>query len=387
MVGRSDEMRAHPPGVDGRSLPLEVGDEVLVELVGGHDERVVETGLGEHAIGRLAEPGEVPGVETDGGARRPSGRAQLFEHSECVGQSRRQRVVRVHQEDGLGVAVRVGAKGAEFVLEAHHPGMGVRAPHRYAVDLPGEHVGRAVRPPDVGRPRAAEPAVRALRAPKPELHQRVVPAGLADARRLRRYEGLIVERVEDGRLQQLRLDERSLHLHDRLVGEHHRPFGHRLDGAVRPEVAQVVDEGPVEDAQPGKVGEILLGEAQVLHQVEEGLQPGRHREAVVGREIAEHVVETGRDVLAARLQVAAHHGELVEVGQQRKVLAQGPALRSVQWRVSPHGAAGCRRGRSRQRASPRSPPAWPTPPPSLRRLPCRRKPGPSCPPPHPVPRP
>jgi len=74
MVGRGDEMRAHTPGVDGRALSLEVGDQVLVQLVGRHDQRVLEAGVGEHAMGGFAKPGQVARIETHGRPHGPSGR-------------------------------------------------------------------------------------------------------------------------------------------------------------------------------------------------------------------------------------------------------------------------------------------------------------------------
>ncbi len=182
MVGRGDEVRPYSPGVDGRPLPLEIGDEVLVQLVRGHDERVIEPGLGEHPPGCLAEPGEVAGVESDRCAHRPAGCAQLLEHGDRVGQPRGQRVVGVDEQDGVGIAGRIGAEGLELVLETHHPGVGMRALYRDAEDLAGEHVRRAVGATDVCGPGAAQPAVGPLGPAQAELHQVVVrhrPAGCA----------------------------------------------------------------------------------------------------------------------------------------------------------------------------------------------------------------
>ena len=96
-----------------------------------------------------------------------------------------------------------------------------------------------------------------------------------------------------------------------------------------PEVPQVVEKGGLEGAEPGEILQVLVGEAQTLHQVEELFQAGEDGEAVVRRQFAEGVVEAGVQVFATGLPVAGHHGELVVVGQQRQVLALGPALRDV----------------------------------------------------------
>ena len=129
----------------------------------------------------------------------------------------------------------------------------MRAPHRDAEELAGQHVGGAVGAADVGGPAAAQPAVGALGPAQAELHQLVAAAGQPDARRLGGDERLEVERVEHHRLEELRLDERSLHLQHGLVREDDGPLGHRLDGAARAERRQVLEEGVVEGAQAGQI--------------------------------------------------------------------------------------------------------------------------------------
>jgi hypothetical protein len=70
--------------------------------------------------------------------------------------------------------------------------------------------------------------VNPLRTTQPELEHRLALCRVAHARRLRRDQRLEVEHVQQRRLDDLRLDERPAHANQGLVGEHHRPFGHRI---------------------------------------------------------------------------------------------------------------------------------------------------------------
>ena len=131
------------------ALALEVGDQVLVEVVGGHDQGVVEAGVGEHAVGRLAEAGQVARIEADGGARtrRPAARSS-WKAVRALGSPGGQGVVGVHQQEAaLGIEAGVGAEGLKLVVEAHDPGVGVGAAHRDAEELAGQHVRRGMSAP------------------------------------------------------------------------------------------------------------------------------------------------------------------------------------------------------------------------------------------------
>src|SRR3982751_1282318 len=60
-----DQAGPHPPDADRGPLPLEIGDQGLVEVVAGQDLRFGEPCFVENAARLPAQPGEVAGVEAD----------------------------------------------------------------------------------------------------------------------------------------------------------------------------------------------------------------------------------------------------------------------------------------------------------------------------------
>ena len=109
-----------------------------------------------------------------------------------------------------------------------------------------QHVRGRVAAAEVGGPRRRQPAVGALRPPQPELHDRRAAGGEHDVRRLGRRERRVVHEVEQGALEQLRLEQGTRHPQQRLVREDERALGHRVDVDPQPEVAQVVEERRLE---------------------------------------------------------------------------------------------------------------------------------------------
>ena len=91
----------------------------------------------------------------------------------------------------------------------------------------------AAQPPTYAAREAREAAVDALGAPQAEVDHLVAARGEHHARRLGRDQRLEVDEVEQRRLDELRLQQRAPHAHERLVGEHHRPLGHRVHVAAR----------------------------------------------------------------------------------------------------------------------------------------------------------
>ena len=150
--------------------------------------------------------------------------------------------------------------------------------HGHPEELAGEHVRRRPAAPDDRRPGRRQAPVDALGPPQPELQHRLVAGGVADAGGLRRDEGLEVDDVEEGRLQQLALDQRPLDPHERLVAEHHGPLGHGVDVAGEAKLRQVGQEFGLEQrpaVAPGQgrqVGQVVVGEAKPLQELDRRLQ-------------------------------------------------------------------------------------------------------------------
>src|SRR5439155_8515474 len=64
IVGR-DQFGAHAPDVDHCALLLEAGDDILVEVVARHNDRIWEAGRIENLSRFDAQPGQIAGIESD----------------------------------------------------------------------------------------------------------------------------------------------------------------------------------------------------------------------------------------------------------------------------------------------------------------------------------
>ncbi len=257
-----------------RALPLEVGDEVLVELVRSHDERVVEARLGEHAVGRLAQPGEVAGVEPMAARTGLPGGAQLLEHGHGVRQARGERVVGVHQQDGVWVAGRVGPEGRPARCRSSSPRSGRGCPARGCRTACRPARWRCCRPRRC-RPRGCRSGRR--RDPGPGAGR--TPPGRRSPQASRMRAALVAMRVWKLSVLSTTVSRSWASISGpstcstRLVREDDGPLGHRLDGASRLEsTAGTRERRPRSVPRPAQIGQVLLGEAQVLDQVEQLLQ-------------------------------------------------------------------------------------------------------------------
>jgi hypothetical protein len=200
----------------------------------------------------------------------------------------------------------------------------VRPAHRDAEQAAGQHVRGRVAAAEVGGSRRRQPAVRALRSTQPELHHRRPTGGEDDVRRLGRRERRVVHEVEQRALQQLRLEQGTRDPQQRLVREDEGALGHGVDVDPQPEVAQVVQERPLEQRLVVVAEEALemreLGgrERIALDERDHALEPGRQREAATERRVAEEQREDRLLVEALELPVARGHRQLVEVGHRRR---------------------------------------------------------------------
>src|SRR3954470_126119 len=90
--------------------------------------------------------------------------------------------------------------------------------------LAREDVRRSGTAPHEGGAARGEPAVGALRPPEPEFDDRRVARGADDPRCLRRHERGEVDRVEDRRFDDLRLEQAALDAEQRLEWEYRGAF-------------------------------------------------------------------------------------------------------------------------------------------------------------------
>ena len=174
----------------------------------------------------------------------------------------------------------------------------------------------------VGRARGAEAAVGALRPPQAEVDHLVAPGGEADPGGLGRDQRLEVDEVEERRLDELRVEDRPPHPDEGLVGEDDRALGDGVDVAAQAQLAQLAQEGGVEERtavvaeEACQVGDVLGREVEARQVVERAGEAAGHREAAAEGVAPEEEVEDGLLLRPARVPVGLGHGQLVQVRRE-----------------------------------------------------------------------
>ena len=173
---------------------------------------------------------------------------------------------------------------------------------------PGEH------PHAVG---SIQARLRAVRAPQAKINQLLAPRDQHAARRLGGDERLEMDQVHQPRLDQLRLRHGRRHAQDWLVGKEDRALGHGMHVAAEAPSLEVLREFRRKKPAARDPLELLWPEARLLQKIEGLLEAGRHHEVAVLRQLADEELED-RGRFHALAIVRMQHGELVEIGQERR---------------------------------------------------------------------
>ena len=224
-----------------------------------------------------------------------------------VGVDQQRRVARTRPHEGLECARLVGM------------GLHVRVCHRAEqgnAERAARGDGRGAREPgEIGGPRRQQAGFGAVCAAQAEVDQHAPGRRQRAADRLAGNERLEVQQVDRSALHQLRLAKRRGDAHDRLVGEEHRAFGHRVDVAGERELGERIDERSVEAPARREPRQVVRVEVKRRQVVDELGEPRGHEEAAPGRHGADEELE-GRAPVHALGPIGLEHRELVQVGQQ-----------------------------------------------------------------------
>ena len=120
-------------------------------------------------------------------------------------------------------------------------------------------------------------------------------------------------------LDELGLDGRGAHHHQRLTGKHGGTLGNGVDIAGEAEVPQIVQKLLAEQIAAAEIGDVLFAEMQVFDVVDQLLQTGGDGEAALIGHLAEEHIEIGDAVLVSVAEVSVAHGQLVKVAQHGHV--------------------------------------------------------------------
>src|SRR5437867_2905952 len=188
IVGR-DQFGAYGPDVDHCALLLEAGNDVLVEVVARHNDRVREAGSIENLPRFDTQPRQIAGIESDA-HHFVTPLAKQAARFHCPSNAF-QRVVSVHQEHAV-VRHRFGvsAEGLPLVIKRHHPTVGMGPTHWNAIEPRGQNIRCGCTTADVSGTAGCQRAVHALCPTQSEFQHRLAtrrqtnPGGLRRDKRL-----------------------------------------------------------------------------------------------------------------------------------------------------------------------------------------------------------
>ncbi len=261
--------------------------------------------------------------------------AEVLKDADRVGHPALQRVDGVHQQQTIiGVDVGIGLERIQLRSAERHKGLHhtvrVGALRRVAEDVRDTNVRGKVSTADQRR---ASPGIgRALVRPaQPKLQKQPSATTLVDARRLGRNERLVVQMVEQGRLQNLSHRKGTLHDGERHIRMHHTALRYRtqrdtLEGPIRAQpLKEIVVEKlpPCAVLLPPEIRQILVPDVRGAHPVQEPVQPGV--DAVTGlvravvRVAPEEVIKLRTLLVQSHPVVELRHRQLVLIGIKNTV--------------------------------------------------------------------
>ena len=129
----------------------------------------------------------------------------------------------------------------------------------------------------------------------------------------------MVDLQQQVRLHELCLNGRGAHRDQWLTREHGRALRHGPDIAGEAEVFQIVEKCLAEQLPAAQIGNVLVGEVQVLDVVDDLLETGGDGVAAVIRYAAEEHVKVADALAQSGLEVPVAHGELIEVAQHGQI--------------------------------------------------------------------
>src|SRR3990172_2587731 len=319
-VGGHVHARADAEGVDGGARRQKALHAVFVQAPAHEDLDVLEARPVEDAPDLLAQGDDIAAVQADAG-QPVAPRLHLLRHLHSfVGGGHG--VVGVDQQDRVGrEGAGEGPEGVDLVREGRDVRVGHRPRGRDAVVETGQDVAAHGGAGDESAPGRLHPRVDTVGAPESELDHGAPAGGEDRADSLAREERLEVNEVENGRLDDLGLDDRGGDLDEWLALGNHGAFGNGADLAREAEAPQEIEEIGVEAAEGGEVPDGGPGDAEVAEIVQDVLEAGGDQEGALLRQLPREEAERGEAVHPLP-EVRRGHRDLVEIREQRRVLEQ-----------------------------------------------------------------
>ena len=166
---------------------------------------------------------------------------------------------------------------------------------------------------------AVQSGIRTLGAAQTKFHDAITLCGEDNAGGLGGDKALMVDNIQDCRLHELRFHDGSDDLYDRFLRENNGPFGNRVNISAEMKTAQIVEKVFAENPQFSQIVNIFIGKMKVLNIFNDLLQTSHDGIAALVRILTEKYIKDGSLIFLC-LKIALHHGKLIQVCQQCKIV-------------------------------------------------------------------
>ena len=244
----------------------------------------------------------------------PLRRENLVGNTNGVWDPRVEHVVSVDEEDGrLRIDLRIFFERRVLILEEHDPAVRHGSRDGDIELLPCRDRRRHVDAADIRRASPIGCRIHVVRTPRAEVRDLAPLGSTHDARCLRRDEGLMVDLCENRRLHKLCVDDRRDNRHERLIRIDDRPLGHGVDVTAEAETVQKVQKFLREEVLFAEIGNVRIGEREILHELDDMLKPREDGIAPLVGDGAEKEIECHANIAIRLMKISIGHGHLVEV--------------------------------------------------------------------------
>ena len=162
---------------------------------------------------------------------------------------------------------------------------------------------------------------RSVGSSRAELHDRPALSRSYNPVRFCSYEALMVELHEYERLHELRLYDRSLYSHDRLMREYRITLRNGPDIAAEFKLFEIVKKVLREAVLAAEILDVLLCELQIVHVSDDLLEACHYGEATAVRYTSEKHIETRLRISDVRIEIAVCHRNFIEIRQHGEIVS------------------------------------------------------------------
>lgn len=318
VVVTRDKFRAYAVDIDFRVLRVECQEYVFVKVVGCEYEAILVSRFVEHNSRFAAQIRQVAAVEADSDGL-VSLRFEFVENLDCVGNAAFESVVCVNQKQAVvGINFGVFFKRFEFGVERHNPTVRVRTRDGDSEKFTGNDVGRGSATAYASGASAVNACVGTLRSAKSEFADFVFRT-LFQARGFGCDERLVIYKRKERGFHELRLPKGRGHRENRLVGKHHRAFGHGFDVARKLKRFERFQKVLVEDFERAQIRDVAVVEMKIEDIVYRLFESCRDCVGISAASAIEDI-EHRPSFVEFATAIAVHHRKLIKVGQQREIV-------------------------------------------------------------------